>query len=59
MTEAEALAYLGGAHRRGDITLYLGAGVSVGNGLPTWEQLVLSMYYSALAARTRRRADLV
>lgn len=32
-----------------EITLYLGAGVSMGSGLPSWEQLVLAMYYQALS----------
>jgi SIR2-like domain len=36
------------AYDRGNLTLYLGAGVSVGNGLPTWSQLVLMMYFTAM-----------
>ncbi|UCF08369.1 MAG: SIR2 family protein [Thermoplasmata archaeon] len=36
------------AHQNKSLTLYLGAGVSRANGLPTWEQLVLAMYYSRL-----------
>ena len=43
----DSIPRLRDACRRGDVTLYLGAGVSVGNGLPTWEQLVLAMYYTA------------
>ena len=50
MTEStdQALDNLRKAHREGDLTLYLGAGVSVDSGLPTWEKLVLAMYFSAL-----------
>lgn len=33
------------AYKKGALTLYLGAGVSVDSGLPTWERLVLSMYF--------------
>jgi hypothetical protein len=33
------------AYQRGSLALYLGAGVSVDSGLPTWERLVLSMYF--------------
>ncbi len=31
------------------LTLFLGAGVSVANGLPTWEKLVLSLYFSTIS----------
>lgn len=40
------------AFQRGDISLYLGAGVSAGNGLPSWDQLVLAMYFSAISAQS-------
>jgi len=33
------------AYDKRSLTLYLGAGVSVDSGLPTWERLVLSMYF--------------
>jgi hypothetical protein len=36
------------AFQRGELGLYLGAGVSMGNGLPAWESLVLAMYFSAI-----------
>ena len=37
------------AFQQRNLTLYLGAGVSVANGLPTWEKLVLAMYFSAIS----------
>ena len=47
-TKEARLACLRKAYTEESLTLYLGAGVSVGNGLPTWEQLVLAMYFSAI-----------
>lgn len=48
----DALGTLRKAFREGNLSLYLGAGVSVGNGLPTWDRLVLAMYFSALNAQS-------
>lgn len=31
------------------LTLYLGAGVSAGSGLPTWEKLVLALYFATVS----------
>ncbi|MBC7909771.1 MAG: SIR2 family protein [Pyrinomonadaceae bacterium] len=42
------------AYRANNLTLYLGAGVSMGNGLPSWDKLVLAMYFSAI-----KRDDIV
>lgn len=42
------------AHNAKNLTLYLGAGVSMLNGLPSWEKLVLMMYFSAI-----KRGDIV
>jgi hypothetical protein len=41
------------AMRAGSLTMYLGAGVSKANGLLTWQELVLAMYFEALVARER------
>jgi SIR2-like protein len=46
--EDESVERLRQAYNAGNLTLYLGAGVSVENGLPTWQQLVLAMYFYAL-----------
>ncbi|QXD14525.1 SIR2 family protein [Rhodocaloribacter litoris] len=45
----DALDRLRAAFRANDLTLYLGAGVSVASGLPTWERLVLAMYFTAIS----------
>lgn len=42
------------AYGRGRLTLYLGAGVSVPSGLPTWQRLVLAMYLDMLSETNRR-----
>lgn len=36
------------AYQQNNLTLYLGAGVSVANGLPPWRQLVLAMYFAGI-----------
>jgi len=42
------IEHLQQAYRHKNITLYLGAGTSVANGLPSWENLVLAMYFSVI-----------
>lgn len=37
------------AFRDKNLTLYLGAGVSIGSKLPSWEKLVLAMYFSKIS----------
>jgi hypothetical protein len=48
----EALGKLRKAYESGNLMLYIGAGVSVESGLPTWQNLVLAMYFSALSRRS-------
>jgi hypothetical protein len=45
---SKSLNDLRAAYARGELTLYLGAGVSIGSGLPSWDKLVLAMYFIAL-----------
>lgn len=49
MDRKQAIAALQKAFKAGKITLYLGAGVSVANGLPSWDQLILAMYFAAIS----------
>ena len=49
LNREEAIDALKKAFKAGNITLYLGAGVSVANGLPSWEQLILAMYFAAIS----------
>lgn len=45
----EARTELRRAFNSQQLTLYLGAGVSVASGLPTWDKLVLSVYFAAIS----------
>lgn len=49
---AASLETLRRAYQQENLTLYLGAGVSVANGLPTWEKLVLAMYFSKISEQS-------
>ncbi|MCP3959631.1 MAG: hypothetical protein GY719_17415 [bacterium] len=51
---SDARANLDCAFDRGRLTLYLGAGASAASGLPTWERLVLAMYFDMLSESNRR-----
>jgi hypothetical protein len=46
---AQEISRLRRAYKEEGIALYLCAGISVGSGLPTWEQLVLAMYFSVIS----------
>src|SRR5438552_1069139 len=54
LTKNQHVGQLRKAFRAGNLTLYVGAGLSVGNGLPSWDKLVLAMYFSAI-----KRDDIV
>lgn len=45
----QSIEQLRKAYRDNNLTLYLGAGVSVDSGLPTWEKLVLAMFFSTIS----------
>ena len=49
-----SISALSEAFQRGDPALYLGAGVSVANGLPPWDKLVLAMYFAAISPQEMR-----
>jgi hypothetical protein len=49
MDRTASIEALRKAFREQRLTLFLGAGVSVANGLPTWEKLVLSLYFSTIS----------
>src|SRR4051794_16195060 len=53
--DPSSLATLRTAFRQGNLTLYLGAGVSIGSGLLSWNQLVLAMYFTAVRGDWRAR----
>jgi hypothetical protein len=44
----QALKALKQAYQDGRLTLYLGAGVSIGSGLPSWSTLLATLYYIAV-----------
>jgi SIR2-like domain len=46
------------AYEQKNLALYLGAGVSNGSGLPTWDQLVLAMYFRAASGDWKSRWSL-
>jgi len=45
MTDFETLR---DAYKNKTLTIYLGAGVSMGSGLPSWDALVLAMYFKVM-----------
>jgi SIR2-like domain len=51
----KALAELRQAYRDNNLTLYLGAGVSLASGLPNWNQLVLALYHRAASGDWKTR----
>ncbi len=47
-SQQESTAVLRKAFRSHNLTLYLGAGVSIGSKLPSWEKLVLAIYFNKI-----------
>ena len=45
----DSLQKLRSAFQEKNLTLYLGAGISIGSSLPSWEKLVLAMYFSKIS----------
>lgn len=45
MTRSEMIDKMKGAFQENNLTLYLGSGVSIANGLPAWDKLVLALYF--------------
>ncbi len=45
----ESIKDLRRAFRNNNLGIYLGAGVSIENNLPTWEKLVLAMYFNKIS----------
>jgi len=45
----QPIQFLRNAFRDKTLTLYIGAGVSIGSKLPSWEKLVLAMYFSKIS----------
>lgn len=45
----QSLEKLRSAFHERNLTVYLGAGVSIGSNLPSWEKLVLAMYFSKIS----------
>jgi hypothetical protein len=45
----QPIQFLRNAFRDKNLTLYIGAGVSIGSKLPSWEKLVLAMYFSKIS----------
>lgn len=51
----QAIAKLKAAFNQRNLSLYLGAGVSVASGIPSWNQLVLALYFRASAGDWKSR----
>src|SRR5574342_652163 len=45
----QSVEMLRSAFHERNLTIYLGAGVSIGSHLPSWEKLVLAMYFSKVS----------
>lgn len=45
----EIISFCKKQFNKGNITLYLGAGVSVDSNIPSWDKLVLAMYFSTIS----------
>jgi hypothetical protein len=52
--QAHYISNLRSAFQQQALGLYVGAGVSLANGIPSWDELVLAMYFAAISPQPMR-----
>jgi SIR2-like domain len=52
--QADCISNLRSAFQQRALGLYVGAGVSLANGIPSWDELVLAMYFAAISPEPMR-----
>jgi len=52
MVDQNILRELKNIYEQGNTSFFLGAGISIGNGIPSWKELVTAMYFRYMAAES-------